>query len=30
MTRLLELAGVPREALGIIPDIVDTCAACRT
>ena len=30
MTRLLERAGVPKEALEIIPDIVDTCAACRT
>ena len=30
MTRLLEGAGVPKEALEIIPDIVDTCAACRT
>ena len=30
MTCLLERAGVPKEALGIIPYIVDTCAACRT
>ena len=30
MTRLLEVAGVPKEVLEIIPDIVDTCAACRT
>ena len=30
MTRLLERGGVPKEALEIIPDIVDTCAACRT
>ena len=30
MTRLLERAGVPKEALEIIPDIVDTCAACCT
>ena len=30
MTRLLERAGVPKEVLEIIPDIVDTCAACRT
>ena len=30
MTRLLERAGVPKEALEIIPDIVDTYAACRT
>ena len=30
MTRLLERAGVPKETLEIIPDIVDTCAACRT
>ena len=30
MTRLLQRAGVPKEALEIIPDIVDTCAACRT
>ena len=30
MTRLLERAGVPKEILEIIPDIVDTCAACRT
>ena len=29
MTRLLECAGVPKEALEIVPDIVDTCAACR-
>ena len=29
MTRLLKRAGVPKEALEIIPDIVDTCAACR-
>ena len=28
--RLLERAGVPKEALDIIPDIVHTCAACRT
>ena len=30
MTRLLDRAGVPKEILEIIPDIVDTCAACRT
>ena len=30
VTRLLERAGVPKEALEIIPDIVDTCASCRT
>ena len=30
MTRLLERAGVPKEIMEIIPDIVDTCAACRT
>ena len=30
MTRSLELAGVPKKVLEIIPDIVDTCAACRT
>ena len=29
MARLLERAGVPKKALEIIPDIVDTCAACR-
>ena len=26
----LKRAGVPKEALEIIPDMVDTCGACRT
>ena len=30
MIRLLERAGVPKQVLEIIPDIVDTCAVCRT
>ena len=29
MTRLLERAGLPKAVLDMIPDIVETCAACR-
>ena len=29
MTRLLERAGVPRQALNLIPSIVQTCGPCR-
>ena len=29
MMRLLEHAGVPKAVIDLIPDIVDTCVACR-
>ena len=30
MQRLLSRAGVPKEVIDMVPEIVDTCAACRT
>ena len=29
MTRILHAAGVPKEVIDLVPDIVETCRECR-